>query len=72
MASLAALLLLVAWNMGEWRHFAHLLRSAPRSDVLVLLVCFALTVVFDMVVSVTVGILLASLLFMRSMAEVSG
>jgi SulP family sulfate permease len=72
MASMAALLILVAWNMGEWRHFAHLLRAAPRSDILVLLVCFALTIVFDMVVSVTVGILLASLLFMRRMAEVSG
>ena len=72
MASMAALLILVAWNMGEWRHFANLLRSAPRSDVVVLLVCFALTIVFDMVVSVTVGILLASLLFMRSMADVSG
>jgi len=72
MASMAALLILVAWNMGEWRHFSNLLRSAPRSDVLVLLVCFTLTIVFDMVVSVTVGILLASLLFLRSMAEVSG
>ena len=72
MASMAALLILVAWNMGEWRHFVNLVRSAPRSDVLVLLVCFGLTVVFDMVVAVTVGILLASLLFMRSMAEVSG
>ena len=45
---------------------------APRSDILVLLVCFALTIVFDMVVSVTVGIVLAALLFMRRMAEVSG
>jgi SulP family sulfate permease len=72
MASMAALLILVAWNMGEWRHFVNLVRFAPRSDVLVLLVCFGLTIVFDMVVSVTVGILLASLLFMRSMAEVSG
>jgi SulP family sulfate permease len=72
MASLAALLLLVAWNMGEWRHFAHVVRTAPRSDVLVLLLCFGLTIVFDMVVSVTVGIVLASLLFMKRMAEVSG
>jgi SulP family sulfate permease len=72
MASLAALLLLVAWNMSEARHFAHALRVAPRSDVMVLLTCFGLTVVFDMVVSVTVGVLLAALLFMRRMAEVSG
>jgi SulP family sulfate permease len=72
MASLAALLLIVAWNMSEAKHFAHALRVAPRSDVLVLLACFLLTVIFDMVVSVTFGVLLAALLFMRRMAEVSG
>lgn len=72
MASLAALLLIVAWNMSEVKHFAHALRVAPRSDVIVLLTCFGLTVIFDMVISVTVGVLLAALLFMRRMAEVSG
>jgi sulfate permease, SulP family len=72
MASLAALLLVVAWNMSEIKHFSHALRVAPKSDVLVLLTCFFLTVVFDMVVSVTVGVMLAALLFMRRMAEVSG
>jgi SulP family sulfate permease len=72
MASLAALLLVVAWNMSDSHHFAHLLRVAPRSDVAVLLTCFALTVVFDMTVSVTAGVLMAALLFMRRMAEVSG
>src|SRR3954463_8906467 len=51
MAGLAALLLLVAWNMSEVKHFAHILRVAPRSDVLVLVVCYGLTVVFDMVVA---------------------
>jgi SulP family sulfate permease len=71
MASLAALLLIVAWNMSEAKHFAHAMRVAPRSDVLILLTCFSLTVIFDMVVSVTVGVLLAALLFMRRMAEVS-
>ncbi len=71
MASLAALLLIVAWNMSEVKHFAHALRVAPRSDVIVLLTCFGLTVIFDMVISVTVGVLLAALLFMRRMAEVS-
>jgi SulP family sulfate permease len=71
MASLAALLLLVAWNMSEVKHFAHSLRVAPKSDVAVLLLCFGLTVIFDMVVSVTVGVVLAALLFMRRMAEVS-
>jgi SulP family sulfate permease len=72
MAALAALLLLVAWNMSESKHVVHLLRSAPRSDVAVLVTCFSLTVLFDMVVSVTVGVVLAALLFMRRMAEVSG
>jgi SulP family sulfate permease len=72
MASLAALLLVVAWNMSERRHFAHVLRAAPRADVTVLLVCFGLTVVFDMVVSVTAGIILSAMLFIRRMAEVSG
>jgi SulP family sulfate permease len=72
MSSLAALLLIVAWNMSESKHFMHLLRVAPRSDVLVLLTCFGLTVLFDMVVAVTAGIVLAALLFLRRMAEVSG
>lgn len=72
MASLAALLLLVAWNMSEREHFLHVLAVAPRSDVLVLVTCFGLTVVFDMVVSVSVGVVLAALLFLRRMTEVSG
>ena len=72
MASLAALLLVVAWNMSDAKHFGHLLRVSPRSDVAVLLTCFSLTVVFDMVISVTAGVLMAALLFMRRMAEVSG
>ncbi|BDU70578.1 sodium-independent anion transporter [Geothrix oryzae] len=72
MASLAALLLLVAWNMSEAEHFLHTLKVAPKSDVAVLLTCYFLTVVFDMVIAVTVGIMLASLLFMRRMAGLSG
>jgi sulfate permease, SulP family len=71
MASLAALLLIVAWNMSERHHFVHIVRVAPKSDVLVLLTCFSLTVVFDMVISVSVGIVLAALLFMRRMADIS-
>jgi sulfate permease, SulP family len=72
MASLAALLLLVAWNMSDSKHFAHLLRVSPRHDVAVLFTCFLLTVIFDMTVAVTGGMLMAALLFMRRMAEVSG
>ncbi len=72
MAALSALLLVVAWNMSESEHFLHILKRAPRSDVFVLLACFGLTIVFDMVVAVTFGLLLASFFFMRRMAEVSG
>jgi sulfate permease, SulP family len=71
MASLAGLLLLVAWNMSDARHFVHLLRVAPKSDVAVLLTCYVLTVLVDMVASVTVGVVLAALLFMRRMAELT-
>ncbi|MCA9673845.1 MAG: C4-dicarboxylic acid transporter DauA, partial [Myxococcales bacterium] len=68
MAAMAALLLVVAKNMSEARHFARLVRTAPRSDVMVLLTCFGLTVFFDMVIAVSVGVVLAALLFMRRMA----
>lgn len=71
MASLAALLLLVAWNMSELRHFVGIIRIAPKSDVSVLLICFLLTVIFDMVVAVGVGFVLAAILFMRRMAEIT-
>lgn len=72
MAALAAQLLVVAWNMSERKHFAHIVRVAPKSDTVILLVCFLLTVLFDMVVAVGFGVVLAALLFMRRMAEVSG
>jgi SulP family sulfate permease len=68
MAALAGLLIIVARNMSEARHFARLLRIAARSDVVVMVTCFTLTVVFDMVIAVTVGVMLAALLFMRRMA----
>ena len=71
MAALAALLLIVAKNMAEARHFVHIVRVAPRSDVLVLLACFSLTVLFDMVIAVSVGVVLAALLFMKRMSELS-
>jgi SulP family sulfate permease len=71
MAALAALLLLVAWNMSEARHFVVMLRIAPRSDSLVLVTCFVLTVLFDMVVAVSVGVVLASLIFMKRTADLT-
>ncbi|MFY9342999.1 MAG: C4-dicarboxylic acid transporter DauA, partial [Planctomycetota bacterium] len=72
LAAMAALLLVVAWRMADLRHFRHVLRTAPRSDILVLLTCFLLTVVFDMVIGVLAGFVLASLLFMRRIAEMTG
>ncbi len=71
MASLAALLVLVAWNMSEVRHFAHLVRVAPKSDVFVLVTCFLLTVFFDMVVAVSVGFMMAAVLFMKRMGDLT-
>jgi sulfate permease, SulP family len=71
MAALAALLILVAKNMAEARHFVHIIGVAPRSDALVLVTCFALTVLFDMVLAVSVGVVLAAMLFMRRMAALS-
>lgn len=68
MAALAALLFIVAWNMSEARHFVHTLRSAPPGDVAILVICFSLTVLFDMVLAVAVGIGLAAALFVRRMA----
>jgi SulP family sulfate permease len=71
MASLAALLLVVAWNMADLKHCVRVLKVAPTSDRMVLAVCFSLTVAIDMVVSVMAGVLLAALLFMRRMAEIT-
>ena len=72
MAALSALLLQGAWNMSERKHFRHIFRVAPRNDILVLLVCFGLTVIFNMVIAIGVGVVLAALLFMNRMAELTG
>ncbi|HZJ93817.1 MAG TPA: C4-dicarboxylic acid transporter DauA [Thiopseudomonas sp.] len=71
MAALAALLLMVAWNMSEPKHVIHTLRIAPRNDVLILLTCLSLTVLFDMVLAVGVGLLLAAGLFIKSMSDLT-
>ena len=69
MAALAAMLLIVAWNMSEPGHVVKTLRIAPLNDVLVLLTCLILTVLFDMVLAVGVGLLLAAGLFIKSMSD---
>lgn len=71
MPTVAALLLVVAWNMSEAPKALHLLRTAPRGDVWVFLTCFSLTVLMDMVVAITAGIVLAALLFVKEVAEMT-
>ena len=70
LAALAAVLVVVAYHMSEWRSFATLIR-APRSDVAVLLITFLLTVMVDLTVAVQVGVVLAAFLFMKRMADVT-
>jgi SulP family sulfate permease len=69
MASLASLLLVVAWNMAEVDHFKHILRSAPKPDVWVLLTCFSLTIIFDMAMAVMAGTLLASVFLIKKVTD---
>ncbi|MBU2494147.1 MAG: STAS domain-containing protein [Bacteroidetes bacterium] len=70
MATLAAILVIVSYNMSEWRSFRSLMKS-PRSDVAVLLTTFFLTLIFDLTVAIEVGMVLAVLLFMRRMSLVT-
>ncbi|MEZ5005056.1 MAG: sulfate permease [Bacteroides graminisolvens] len=68
MACLAGVLVVVSYNMSEWRTFRALLRN-PKSDITVLLITFFLTVIFDLTVAIEVGLVIACLLFMRRVAE---
>ena len=70
MATLAAILVIVAYNMSEWRSFVEIFKS-PKSDLIVLLTTFGLTVIFDLTIAIQVGMVLAVILFMRSMAMVT-
>ena len=69
MPIIAAILFMVAYNMSEWRHFVKLCKTAPLTDILVLVTTFALTVVFDLVVAIAVGMVLAVVFFMKHMAD---
>ena len=71
MPCIAAILFQVAYNMSGWRNFVKLCKSSPKSDILVLLTTFILTVVFDLVVAIEVGIVLAAILFMKRMSDVT-
>lgn len=70
LACLAAILMMVAYNMSEWREFLSLFR-APKSDIAVLLVTFFITVLFDLVIAIEIGMVLAAFLFMKRMADVA-
>lgn len=69
MTTLAAVLLVVAANMADWTSFFRLFKTAPKSDIIVLVATFFLTVFFDLVVAIEIGVVLAALLFMKRMAE---
>lgn len=69
LCALSAILFVVAWNMSEARHFVRIVRSAPRADVVILLITFGLTVFADLVIAVNIGVILAMLHFMRRMAS---
>lgn len=71
MPTIAAILFMVAYNMCQWRTFVHLVKTAPKSDIIVLVLTFALTVVFDLVVAIEIGMILACLLLLRRMSEES-
>lgn len=71
MASMAALLLMVAWHMSEAHKVKALLHKAPTGDILVLLSCLSLTVLFDMVIAITTGVVIAALLFMRDISQLT-
>ena len=71
MPTIAAILFMVAYNMCDWRKFVGLCKTAPKSDIIVLVTTFVLTVVFDLVVAIEVGILLAAILFMKRMSDVT-
>lgn len=69
MPTIAAILFIVAYNICQWRTFVNLVKTAPKSDVIVLVTSFVLTVIFDLVVAIEVGMVLACLLFIKRMSE---
>ncbi len=71
MPTIAAILFMVAYNMSEWRKFVSLVKTAPKSDSFVLILTFLLTVIFDLVVAIELGIVITVFLFMKRMADVT-
>ena len=69
MPTIAAILFIVAYNMSEWKRFVRICKTAPKTDILVMVVTFALTVIFDLVIAIEVGIVLALVFFMKNMSD---
>ena len=69
MPAIAAILISVAYNMGQWKQLGYLLKTSPKSDILTILITLFLTVVFDLVVAIEVGIVLAAILLMKRMSD---
>lgn len=69
MPTIAAILFLVAYNMCQWRPFLRLIKTAPKSDIAVLVTTFLLTILFDLVIAIEIGMVLACLLFMKRMSD---
>lgn len=71
LAAMAALLFMVAWNMSEARKIKDIIQKAPKGDIAVLLVCLFLTVFFDMIIAISIGVVFAALLFMKNIADLT-
>jgi SulP family sulfate permease len=71
MPAIAAILISVAYNMSQWRQVVSLVKTSPKSDVIVLVSTLALTVIFDLVIAIEIGIVMACILFMKRMSEES-
>ena len=71
MPTIAAILFMVAYNMSEWKKFVATCKTAPKSDILVLVLTFGLTVIFDLVIAIEVGMVLAAMLFLKRMSDES-
>ena len=69
MPTIAAILFMVAYNMSEWKKFVRIAKTAPKSDTIVMVITFALTIIFDLVIAIEVGMILAALLFIKRMSE---
>ncbi len=69
MPAIAAILFMVAYNMSEWKKFVSVVKHAPKSDIIVMVTTFGLTVIFDLVIAIEVGMILAAMLFMKRMSE---